>query len=187
MKGLARAVDRIGRGWVVLLFGLLFASFLIVLLPRQAAQSAGYSAGVGSPDLQLIYGAEQLYEMAQSYGVAGRAAYIRSRLTFDLAFPISYGLFFATTIAFTLRRTWPQLLGLRSLAVVPVWALAADLAENLALVGVMSLYPQPSALLAALAAAATVSKWVLVGLSIVLAVFGSLAFLVRTIRQLSAG
>lgn len=186
LRGLSRGVDRLSRPWVVLLSGLLFAGFVLVLLPLQADRSTAYTARAGSPDLRFTYSAENLYDIAQSYGVDGRAAYVRDRLTFDVAFPLSYGLFFATAIAFAFRRTWPQWLGLRSLSVVPLWAMAADLLENLALVGVMRLYPQPSSLLAALAAAATAAKWVLVGLSILLTTLGLLAYLFSSLRRARA-
>jgi purine-cytosine permease-like protein len=101
---------RASQGWAVLLLALLFGLFLIVILPRQAAASAEYAAGGGSPDLLFSYAPEKLYSIVADYGPQGRANYIRSRLTFDVAFPLVYGLFFASTITYTFGTVWPECL-----------------------------------------------------------------------------
>lgn len=183
MSSLAHAVDRLSRGWVVLLLGIFFLLFVATLLPRAAETNASYSQGAGSPDTSFLYSAERLYDMAQAYGVEGRRAYVRARLTYDLAFPLIYGSFYATAIAYTLRKAWPRQPRPWGWSVLPLWAAAADLVENAAVVGVMLLYPDPSILLAGLAAFATPIKWLLVGVAIFLTIFGSLAWAAAALRR----
>lgn len=166
----------------MLLLAILFVLFLTVILPRQAQASAPYSGAVGSPDLMFSYGPEKLYSMAADYGPEGRQHYIRSRLTFDIAYPLVYGFFLATTISFTFRSVWPEYVVLHRFARVALAAMAADLLENLSLVAVMAAFPDPLLLAAAAAASFTVAKWILLGLALLLSLVGVFAWLITRVR-----
>ena len=63
--------QKIRSGW--LLFStVLFIFFLVFVLPAQADQAQTYSAQTGSPDTSLFYSRQQLFDMAEDYGAAGR-------------------------------------------------------------------------------------------------------------------
>ena len=65
----------------------------------QAADTEIYAEEVGTPDLSLYYSPNELYRMADAYGVSGRAEYIRVRFTFDLIWPLIYTFTLVTVIS----------------------------------------------------------------------------------------
>lgn len=63
---------------------ILFLLFLIVVLPQVSTYSNEAIGVSESPDQSFTYSGAQLYELAKSYGEAGRRTYIKLRWTFDL-------------------------------------------------------------------------------------------------------
>ena len=98
MGQVSRWICRVSTGRVALAGLVVFVLFTALVLPQQARLADGSSGGAGSPDLSLWYSADDLYAMAESYGEAGRDAYVRARFTFDLVWPVVYTLFLATSI-----------------------------------------------------------------------------------------
>ena len=93
----------VSAGWLTLTGLVVFILFMIFVLPQQAQKAEAYSGGT-SPDTSYIYSASDLYQMAESYGAEGRAAYIYARFTFDLVFPLAYLFFLTTSISWLLAR-----------------------------------------------------------------------------------
>ncbi|HNR02613.1 MAG TPA: hypothetical protein PKK59_08770 [Anaerolineaceae bacterium] len=163
MAQLSRFLYRISRGWVALAALIIFIVFSLLTLPGQNALAEEYSQGMGSPDTSLFYKGTDLYRMAEMYGQEGRAAYLRARWTFDLAFPFVYTFFLAAAISWSLNRVLPQGSRWRLLNLVPVAAMVLDFLENTAASLVMARYPvncPPGELLAPLF---TPLKWLFVG------------------------
>ncbi len=82
---------------------IIFAFFIIVILPQMARQLAAISGVDISPDTSFIYTARDLYAMAEAYGPEGRDYYIYSRFTFDLIWLAAYLFFQAATITYLVR------------------------------------------------------------------------------------
>lgn len=143
-------------------------------MPRWLAGAAEYTPQAGAFDTSPWYTPGQAVERARAYTAAGRAAYVRDRWTYDLAFPAFYGAFMLSA--------WS--LGLSLLArsrnggskppfgflAVPLAGIAFDLLENTSVTALLSLVgggePDGSAaiLAAALASSAATSlKWLFVG------------------------
>lgn len=53
---------------------MVFLTFSALLLPEQSAAAKAYIGDAGSPDTSLSYSPQTLYNMAEAYGPADRAA-----------------------------------------------------------------------------------------------------------------
>jgi len=170
---LSSTIYRHNRTLVLAIATVIFAVFIFWVLPNEAAESDALLGGLPSPDLSLVYTACDLYDMARGYGAEGRAYYIRSRFGFDLAWPLTYGLFLtsALTILFKGLRVSPTT---KLTNLLPLFAVIFDLAENISASVVMYRYPASSNLFARLSPMATLFKWSFVALSIVMVLSGLL-------------
>jgi len=151
--------------WLMLASLLVMVCFMVFVLPAQAARSTREIGAENSPDMSLYYSPEELHQMAEEYGEAGRQAYIRSRWTFDLVFPLVYTAFLVSGISwFSQRLThWGATWKLTNL--LPLWGGIFDLLENTATSLVMALYPAKSSILLISASLFTPIKWALVSVS----------------------
>jgi hypothetical protein len=129
--------------------------------------------------MSFYYSADQLYQMAESYGEEGRAAYIRARFTFDLIWPVVYVVFLTTAISWVNRRAFAADSLWQRTNLVPVLGTLLDYLENIATSLVMARYPNPTAVVDTLAGLITALKWVFVGGSFVLLVMGFVIGLVK--------
>jgi len=156
-------------GWRIWLLAVAaFALFLALVLPEQAATTQAITGTSVSPDQSYWYSASELYRMAEAYGAEGRAHYIRSRFTFDVAWPLVYGSFLQATLLLAsargpLRRVPSIMLALPTLAVV------LDLLENSSASLVMARFPEATPVVADLAGVFTFLKWNVLGASLALA------------------
>ena len=174
---------RISTGWFVLGALLAFMLFTVLVLPGQSANDEAFSAGAGSPDLSFYYSADDLYHMAESYGQVGREAYIRARFTFDLIWPIIYGVFLITGLSWVYKRAYPSGNKCWWANLLPVLGMAFDYLENIATSLVMSRYPQSTPLVDMLAPIFTILKWGLIGASFVFLVAGVIILITQKITR----
>ncbi|NMB63173.1 MAG: hypothetical protein GYA18_12680 [Chloroflexi bacterium] len=136
-------------------------------LPGQNAIAEIHSAGAGSPDTFLFYTPADLYQMAETYGTEGRAAYIHARWTFDLAFPIIYTFFLIVSISWFEKQVLKEDSELRTGNILPLFATLFDLLENICTSLVFSSYPDYLSFVSMLAPFFTLMKWICVGSSFV--------------------
>jgi hypothetical protein len=123
-----------------------------------------------------------VYGKAELYSADGRRSYIRARWTFDLVFPLSYGFFCLTALAFICR----VLFGgrFRWVLIAPLAGVLFDLAENSFVTAVLLTTDTPSTVLAWGVSLSTLLKWVFVNLSFIAALIGlSAAVIVLIIRK----
>jgi hypothetical protein len=179
MKRLSEFFTRMSRGWVVILATIIFLLFMAFVLPGQAVKAEQASGGAGSPDTSFWYSVEDLYQFAESYGEAGRAAYIRARWSFDLIYPIVYALFLITATSWLFAQIRSASSRLQNVNLVPFFGMIFDYLENIATSVVMLRYPQLSLLAANAAPVLTLMKWIFVFLSFIILVIG----LVRAISS----
>lgn len=173
---------RVSTGWVALAALVLFALFIGLVLPSQAEEAAAVSEEAGSPDSSLWYTPTELYAMAEAYGPDGRAAYVRARFTFDLAWPLVYGFFLTTAIGWTYRRAFAPDSPWQYAILAPVLGVLLDYLENVSAAAVMLRYPARTPVVAQLAPVFTLVKWTLVGGSFVLLALGVVTAVWRWVR-----
>lgn len=116
-----------------------------------------------SPDTSILYSADDLYAMAEAYGSGGRGYYIYSRYTFDVAWPLVYLLFLATSISYLFRSLPVTKTPWRLINLLPLAGAVLDLLENNAASLVMYRYPLPTPIVAHLTPVFTLLKWVVIG------------------------
>lgn len=201
MKLSVRLSEFLAKWPVYLLSCLIFIAFAILVLPAKSREVATYTPAGGQFDTAYFYTPAEVTEKAGRYTAAGRAAYIKDRWTFDLAFPAVYGFFMLSSWAFGLRRlsglrrarqaagrpeegrrSWPTWL-----LCIPLAGIVFDLAENTAVTFVMLAWPDISFPLALAASLGTGLKWLFVfpgfGGAVLLPLLYALVSLARRLRK----
>jgi hypothetical protein len=171
-KRISDWLRRISTGWVALSALLIFLLFSALVLPQQAEKAEQETGVSDSPDTSFFYSASELYRMAESYGEQGRQAYIRARFTFDLVWPLVYGLFLTTAISWVFGRAFAPDSRWQRANLAPLLGALFDYLENLATSLVMLRYPEQTAVVDALAPVFTALKWSLIGASFALLLGG---------------
>ena len=180
---LSGGLRRVSTGPVALAALILFLLFTALVLPRQSRSAEALGGSAGSPDTSFFYTAGDLYRMAEAYGPAGRAAYVRARFTFDLIWPLVYTVFLVTAISWTFARAFPPESRWQRANLVPLLAALFDLLENLSTSLVMARYPAGTPVAAALAPVFSAAKWLFVTGSCVLLVVGAVLAAWRRMRR----
>jgi len=184
LKKLSTKLYQLSSAPITILALVIFALVVAFVLPAQAQRAEAASGGTDSPDTSFFYTRDDLYNMAEAYGVNGRTAYIRARFTFDLVFPLSYLFFLATSISWVMKRAvanpdsrW------RLLNLSPVFGALFDYLENISTSIVMENYPQQTFLFDTLAPIFTLIKWFFVNGSFVILVPAALVALWKRFRN----
>lgn len=174
LKRLSHWLGKVSTGPVALAGLVFFLAFTALVLPEQSAQAEAASGGADSPDLSFTYTPADLYAMAEAYGPEGRAAYIRARFTFDLAWPLVYTLFLVTALGWSFKKAFPAGSRRQLANLVPVAGALFDYLENIAAALVMGRYPARTPGVDFLAPVFTLLKWSLLGISFGLLLAGIL-------------
>lgn len=164
---------KISNGWVSLAGVVVFLLFTALVLPAQTSRQDPQIGEGGSPDLSFYYSAADLYQMADTYGEAGRAEYLRVRFTFDLLWPLVYTFFLVTAISWIFAQALSEQSKWRLANLAPVMGMFFDYLENIATSLVMSRYPVQTPVIDWLAGVFTTLKWIFIGGSFVLLLGGT--------------
>lgn len=141
---------------IVVLSLLIFMSFIIFVLPQEAAKSEAFGL-TDSIDTSFYYSSSDLYRTAENYGEQGRAFYIRQRFTFDLIWPIVYTQFLFISSVYFYKKT--KLLKVTWLLYVSLIAAGFDYLENIMTSTVLYRYPLMTPVISDLAGVMTLLKW----------------------------
>lgn len=161
---------------------ILFLVFLFIVLPVLQSITLTLFSGLGSPDLLFHYSSEELYNMAFAYGELGRNGYIKTRLQFDLAWPVVYTLFLATSISWFSYRITSLKSNVRFCNLLPMLAFVFDLLENLSVSIVMYQFPIKVAIFSHMASYSTTLKWLFVSISFILLGAFLIAFILLSMK-----
>lgn len=176
-------LHKISNGRVALAGVVVFLLFTALVLPAQTAREDSQIGEVGSPDLSVYYSATELYKMAEAYGEAGRAEYIRVRFTFDLMWPLVYTFFLATAISWVFARAFSAQSKWQLANLAPVLGMLFDYLENVATSLVMWRFPAQTVVVDWLAGVFTGLKWTLIGGSFILLLAGAVIAIWGWIRR----
>ena len=175
-------------GWRLwLATALVFAAFLVAVLPAVARTTLEITGTSASPDSAYLYTAQDLYRWAGAYGEEGRAHYVRSRFTFDVVWPLAYGLFLQVSLLLASRATVVVARLPFVFVLTPTLAVLFDFLENASAALVMARYPATTPVVAHAAPVFTFVKWNVLGLAFALAGLGGLAWLVPGLRRAGGG
>lgn len=182
LLNLSDRLHRFSTGWMAAASLLIFLLFTVLVLPGLASRSEVATGSLGSPDTSFYYSADELYQMAESYGKEGRAEYVRARFTFDLVWPLVYGFFLSVGISWISRKAYSEGSALQSANMVPVLGVLLDYLENISTSLVMARYPNSTPVLDRLATLFTMLKWVFVVGSFALLIGGLMIGILRWVR-----
>lgn len=183
MKRLSSWLHKISTGWVTLLALVIYLIFSATVLPAQSSKAEAISGGSGAPDLSFFYSPADLYRWAEAYGVDGRQAFVQARWTFDLVYPLVYGLFLVTAISWLFRRGFPAGSKWQLANLTPVLAVVFDFLENSAASIVMLRFPAQTPVVDFLSPIFTSLKWIFVAGSILSVLVGLVAALLAALRR----
>ena len=172
MQRISQYFYRKSSFWVFLITLALFIMFMLVVLPAESDRSAQVTGSITSPDTTFYYTRDQLYQIAEDFGLEGRLYYLDSRITFDIVWPLVYTFFLINSISWILNKTILEESKLRLLNLAPLAGILLDFLENISNMVVMFRYPLRTDILASLAGVFTSLKWVFVGGSFLILVFG---------------
>jgi hypothetical protein len=139
---------------------LVMVLFMVFVLPAEAESARIRSGGAESPDTSFFYNPEELGQWAEEYGENGRRAYIQSRWTFDLVFPLVYTAFLTFGISWLSLRVAAPESKFMLLNLIALSAGAMDILENSGTSLVMGFYPAKSIAISYLTAGFSGLKWI---------------------------
>ena len=159
------------KPWIVLTTWFIFIFFMVVILPAVVLQTEAIGI-TESIDTNFGFQASEIYRIIGSYGVDGRSYYLLQRWTFDLVWPLAYGLPLFTT----LRLFLPQVLNQRwgFIAKLPLLAVGLDYLENIIFSIIVIAYPNEFTWLAFLGVSVSLLKWLTLSAAMLLTVAISL-------------
>jgi hypothetical protein len=173
--------------WLFAAALVIFALFMAFVLPGQSAKAPEGTPGGASFDTSLFYTPAQAFDRAAAHTPGARFAYIAARWSFDLAFPLVYGLFSLAGWAFGIARLGPWLAARPRLALVALLGPAFDFAENIAATVIMASVPARPLGWGITASIATPLKWLFVvvgiGGAVALPIAAGIRALVRRDRS----
>ncbi len=158
-----------------------------IKLPNKLARGMGYT---GEQDVFALDGAilsppETTYTLLSNYGETGRRATIVAHLLFDLIYPVSYVLFFSSSLSLTWQRMLRPTSSWRWLPILPWLAGLADCLENAGIITMALAYPSRLRLVARITGISTLLKFVFFVSSALLGLAGGAVWLLQRIGVLT--
>jgi hypothetical protein len=182
MQRFSQWLCRISNSKTALLVLAGFFFFAALVLPTQNLKtSTGENASI--PDISLFYSSKDLVQMAQSYGPAGRAAYVQGLMEFDFLWPLIYGSFLSISLSWVLQQLFTATNPWRRLNLLPLLAVPLDFLENICTGTVMRLYPQSPHWALSAAPLITPIKWLWIASSLLLLVGGLSILIFQKLRS----
>lgn len=120
----------------------LLTNFIINGKPFGLAKLMEITGGHSILDMELMgYSVDRAYEILDHLGAEGRSFHVKYIMPMDIIFPLSYGLFYFTTLTLIVKELWkkvkrPWLIGFIGLA-----AMLFDWLENIMIFILLNNYP----------------------------------------------
>ncbi|MGD9887430.1 MAG: hypothetical protein AB7T03_05690 [Bacilli bacterium] len=157
-----KLLEKITSIWVIVAISVL-VGFLIFVLPLVSNFLIRKLNTPIIPDTMIFYSPTILNNLAEVYLDEGIKAFILSKYTFDIIWPLAY-LFSLTVIMGHLYNILKQF----SHALwFPLIAFVSDITENILLVVFFNQYPTSTGILGYIASGFTALKWVMIALCLV--------------------
>ena len=178
-----RFLDRIMRACNKHIFAASTLIFIITIAILPSMQENTIEeVGSESPDLSLYYSTEDLYRMAESYGEEGRSNYIKTRFSFDLVFPLIYGVFLYSGIVWLYNNHSRDKQRISTIIKLPIIGVLFDYLENISTSIVMWRYPEKTTIVDTAATVFTPVKWITISICFILILVGLSRLLIKRHR-----
>lgn len=169
------------NGYVVTAFVAAYFIMAAVVMQNASGQIKNDSGQPESTilDLRMTYTGEEAYQLLDDMGNEGRAAYKKTAGREDIIYPLIYGGMLILGIIFFLKRSFPDEPKLGLLAVLPVFAVLFDFAENSSIIMMISHYPEQNTDLGNYAGKMTLLKWGFVFISVFIFLISFMIYLFK--------
>ncbi|OPZ93606.1 MAG: hypothetical protein BWY74_01059 [Firmicutes bacterium ADurb.Bin419] len=158
----------------------MFMYFLINLSPFGLSRLVEITGGHSILDMEMKgYSAVRAYEVIDALGEEGRAFYIKYIVPLDFPFPLSYGLFWFTTLTLILKSTGIKLKKPWLLGLIGFCATVFDWLENLIIISLLQTYPKRNNTLANIASIFTQLKFLFFIIILLLIIVGMLIIVLK--------
>lgn len=164
---------------------ILMALVNTVNLPISVPRIEQASEGAGLLDMRIYYSPGEAYALLERLGPEGRSLYRQMLLSFDALFPALYATTFVLIIAAIFRPLRKRHPVLRIMALLPLAAGLFDWSENGAVLAMLFQYPETGSA-AAFAGFLTLTKWILIGLTLA-AVLAGIVYKFRGSHRADSG
>lgn len=179
MNKIHKTVMKLTNGYASLFSFIIFLLFVIFILPFEAQKSEALGL-IASPDTSFFYTSADLYNIASDYGIIGRKFYIEQRFTFDIIWPIIYGLFLLTSSTFFYKKS--RLVSHSFFIYVSVIPVIFDYFENAMTSIVMYRYPNKTLILDNLAGFMTLFKWTTLGIAFLVLIVLTVIYILQLFK-----
>lgn len=165
--------------WKTLLPGILLYPVIPVLVfaPLEARWNAYAGYAIGPIDLLVEFNPAKIQKMVADYGVENRSVYALTEMTADVIYPIIYTFLFCIILSLLFRKRGA--LAMSPVNVFPLTGLLLDYLENVCIVTLLKLYPDPLPVVATLCSVLTNLKWASFIVTGLLAVYGVIQLALR--------
>ena len=162
-------LTRLATGRNVLILLALYLLFPLFFLPSagKALQEASGQADYQPLDLRPGFSPDEAWQALEVLGPDGRQSYLRSETIMDVAYPLTYGFFFALLISFLFQKIGRRFERFAWLAWMPLAAMLFDFLENMGIVNLIHHFPERADGWAQLASIAGIIKFAFFGLGVV--------------------
>jgi hypothetical protein len=151
---------------------LAFEALLINKVPDRVAARFGYRGGPSVFALDINVRPSRVRGLLDEYGPDGRRQMMLAHLAFDVLFPISYSLFLIGMIGLIRDHLHGSFDMMNWGRAAPIAAGVSDWLENVGFVVLAKVHPRPLTVVTFATVALTALKFALLGLSLLLVVFG---------------
>lgn len=170
-----KIIDIIKSRKILMISSIVFGVFMVVVLPMISYINQRYIGVSFSPDTSFFYTSHHFYQMIDLYGDQGRNLYIIIRWTFDLIYPLVYGLF----LIMVLYHVHMNKSKAMTLLWFPLLGVIFDYGENIVATILIGVFPKQLNALVYMMQVFSLLKWLFIGLSLVMIFYQ----LYRMIRQ----
>lgn len=141
--------------WFLLLGFMIFSEYQLRTVGEKHLKPA--FNGMNPPDLSIGISKEELVNFFETGGRDGIELYAKIIMRYDFLYPLSYGLFFAYTIALLTRRFKTRWLS--NLSLLPILSMLADMIENSSFILLAYEHPSFNDTLFSVGRTAQLIKW----------------------------
>lgn len=169
------------NGKLVLITFTIFLIAIFILLPMMQNDIINNTGSAITPDTSFFYTANDLDVIANSYSSLGIGAYVRTRFTYDLAWPIIYTIFMLASIRLFSRGYSKRTR--RIVTLMPIGAFIFDILENTLCSVFMLTYSKKYMPVAMMASYASMIKWTFVFITLTLICITGVYFIIKKIKS----
>lgn len=152
----------------ILLSSFIFLIAIFTILPLMENMIINTTGANVTPDSSFFYSASELHSIVSKYSDIGIDAYIKSRWTFDLLWPVLY-FYFMISVLIRFKYVIKSNIMRTFIITLPLLAMSFDILENILCSFYMARFAEPLVVIAKFAAFMSAMKWIFV--------FASFAFM----------